>query len=114
MLCLIVCKIVGWILLHSRKKFLFAEDRYKSVTWTLSASINLSWWCSISLISVIPGLSAVSNTTAENNPNSVSFNVNALNVLVKCNTDEIKSAWKFKNYYTIYAYKMPIYTYHNY
>ena len=46
------------------------------------------------LTSVIPFLSAVNNTTAEKSPTSVSFRASALNVLAKCRTDEMKSAYK--------------------
>lgn len=48
------------------------------------------------LMSVSPGLSPVSSTTAENNPISVSFSVKEFSDDAKWISDDTKSAWNVK------------------
>lgn len=65
-------------------------------TWTFKASINLSWCCSITLISVTPGRSADKRTTAEKSPNSVSLRAKELKLAAKWNSEDTKSGCKKK------------------
>lgn len=74
-----------------RFRLLTSNKSNCNFTWTFRASISLSWWCSIVLTSVIPGRSAVSRTTAENSPTSVSLRDSALKLDAKWITEDVNS-----------------------